>query len=315
MKSEFQETINRISRARQASLLSETLPGDVTNDAPDFAPVDEKVADLQPSFRSSFDDTIVSRLANVLESYRGDVSEWAESEPEPSWREQFPSAMTMFLFVLGVTLVIGMNAFVITSQSSAQQQAIANLGSAVVLMLAGISLFYDRTVRGIGNDQVRYESGRRVEVVSDQISSLAALYGQWLIEWKQRQIHLADLQSDIDRERYMSRVSATFERGAEYAGVGVEAAVKDIEEEDVQQGSERVPLADRCADIKGVSQAMRSDHGATGAHQARADVLHCRAREAVPVESSADRVKLYRVVGLLHIVAHNMEGSATVAFE
>jgi len=201
MKSEFQETINRISRARQASLLSETLPGDVTNDAPDFAPVDEKVADLQPSFRSSFDDTIVSRLANVLESYRGDVSEWAESEPEPSWREQFPSAMTMFLFVLGVTLVIGMNAFVITSQSSAQQQAIANLGSAVVLMLAGISLFYDRTVRGIGNDQVRYESGRRVEVVSDQISSLAALYGQWLIEWKQRQIHLADLQSDIDRER------------------------------------------------------------------------------------------------------------------
>ncbi|MFN7732364.1 MAG: hypothetical protein ACK5OB_10700 [Pirellula sp.] len=201
MKSEFQETINRISRARQASLLSEALPGDVTNDAPDFEPVDDKVAESQPSYRSTFDDTIVSRLANVLESYRGDVSEWAESEPEPSWRDQFPSAMTMFLFVLGVALVIGMNAFVITSQSSAQQQAIANLGSAVVLMLAGISLFYDRTVRGIGNDQVRYESGRRVEVISDQISSLAALYGQWLIEWKQRQIHLSDLQSEIERER------------------------------------------------------------------------------------------------------------------
>jgi hypothetical protein len=91
--------------------------------------------------------------------------------------------------------------------------------------------------------------------------------------------------------------------------------VKDIEEEDVQQGCERVPLADRCADIKGVSQAMRSDHGATGAHQARADVLDRGGREAVPVEGSADRVKLYRVVRLLHIIAHNVEGSATVALE
>jgi hypothetical protein len=91
--------------------------------------------------------------------------------------------------------------------------------------------------------------------------------------------------------------------------------MEDIKEEDVQQRRERVPLADRCADVKGVSQAVRGNHSAAGAHQARADVLHCRAREAVPVESSADRVKLYRVVGLLHIVAHNMEGSATVAFE
>jgi len=78
--------------------------------------------------------------------------------------------------------------------------------------------------------------------------------------------------------------------------------VKHIEEEDVQQGCERVPLADRCADIKGVSQAVPSDHGATGAHQARADVLNRGGREAVPVESSADRVKLYRVVRLLHII-------------
>jgi chromosome segregation ATPase len=201
MKSEFQETINRISRARQSSLLSDSMPGDVTHDAPDVVPEDGNVAGSHPTYRSGFDDTIVSRLSNVLESYRGDVSEWAESEPEPSWRDQFPSAMTMFLFALGVALVVGMNAVVLTAQSSAQQQAIANLGSAVVLMLAGISLFYDRTVRGIGNDQVRYESGRRVEAVSDQISSLAALYGQWLIEWKQRQMHLADLQGEIERER------------------------------------------------------------------------------------------------------------------
>jgi hypothetical protein len=60
---------------------------------------------------------------------------------------------------------------------------------------------------------------------------------------------------------------------------------------------------------------MRSDHGATGAHQARADVLDRGGREAVPVEGSADRVKLYRVVRLLHIIAHNVEGSATVALE
>lgn len=212
MKSEFQETINRISRARQSSLLSETLPGEVANDAPDFMPVDAKVAESQPAYRSSFDDTIVSRLANVLESYRGDVSEWAENEPEPSWRDQFPSAMTMFLFVLGVALVIGMNAFVITAQSSAQQQAIANLGSAVVLMLAGISLFYDRTVRGIGNDQVRYESGRRVEAISDQIASLAALYGQWLVEWKQRQMHLAELQSEIERDRKAGEEAKTMSK-------------------------------------------------------------------------------------------------------
>ena len=45
------------------------------------------------------------------------------------------------------------------------------------------------------------------------------------------------------------------------------------------------------------------------------DVLNRGGRKAVPVESRADRVKLYRVVRLLHIIAHNVEGSATVALK
>ncbi|MEI8212931.1 MAG: hypothetical protein WCI02_12340 [Planctomycetota bacterium] len=215
MKSEFQETIDRISRARHNAILGPSLPGDVANDVPDFVLEPEDRSEYLGRDRQILDDTIVHRLVNVLESYRGDVSEWSDAEPELSWRDQLPSSMTMFLFGLGVALVIGMNIFVLHPNSSPQQQAVSNLGGAVVLMLAGISLFYDRTVRGIGNDQIRYESGRRVELVSEQISSLAALYGQWVIEWKQREGNLRFLNEEIEKQQAASDESKSVRKRLE----------------------------------------------------------------------------------------------------
>jgi chromosome segregation ATPase len=205
MKSEFLDTIDRISRARHNEDANTSLPGEMANDAPDFEPLMEVSMPGLPNELRILDDTTVDRLVRVLEHYRGHVDAWSAEEPELKWSDKLPSGMTMMLLALGVGLVVGLNAFVLNRESTNQQVAISNLGGAVVLMLAGISLFYDRTVRGIGNDRLRQECGRRVELISDQISSLSALYSRWLIEWRQQEGNLRLLKDEVVRQELVGQ--------------------------------------------------------------------------------------------------------------
>jgi chromosome segregation ATPase len=205
MKSEFLDTIDRISRARHNEDANPSLPGEMANDAPDFEPAMEESMSGLPNELRILDDTTVDRLVRVLEHYRGHVDAWSAEEPELKWSDKLPSGMTMMLLALGVGLVVGLNAFVLNRESTNQQVAISNLGGAVVLMLAGISLFYDRTVRGIGNDRLRQECGRRVELISDQISSLSALYSRWLIEWRQQEGNLRLLKDEVVRQEIVGQ--------------------------------------------------------------------------------------------------------------
>lgn len=249
MKSEFLDTIDRISRARHIDDAKASLPGDMANDAPDFEPVmeasEDGLSNELPNELRILDDTTVDRLVRVLEHYRGHVDAWSEKEPELKWSDHLPSVMTMLLLALGVGLVVGLNAFVLNGESTNQQVAISNLGGAVVLMLAGISLFYDRTVRGIGNDRLRHECGRRVDLVSDQISSLSALYSRWLIEWRQQEGNLRLLKDEVVRQ--------------EIVGQNAKAETKRLTEESQEWLSKRISYEEQADAQSQRLQQLRSE--------------------------------------------------------
>jgi chromosome segregation ATPase len=157
------------------------------------------------------DDTNVDRLVRVLESYNTEVRSWMQRDQEEANKGRWPSLMTFLLFGLGVAVSGATNYWNYGRQFADHEFVLFNLAGAMVFLLAGISLFYDRSIREIGTDRTRKESGRRIETMSDHIRSLSQLYQQWIVDWKSQKQQLERLESEIkdfENQTVAAQVSA-----------------------------------------------------------------------------------------------------------
>ena len=198
MKSDFAESIHQISRSRYQ------LPGVMENDAPvtrstgeahDVAPGSLTVLEGTPDV--DLQDPIATRIEQTLRIYTERVSSWGDEIVPRRLRDHLPSGITLALFGLGTSLLLAVNMAVITWDTTSQQVALSNLGGAVVMMLAGISLFYDRTVRGLGEDPRRRICARQVEEMAAQLEGLASLMSRWRALGKKHQASIGVLEGEL----------------------------------------------------------------------------------------------------------------------
>ncbi len=143
------------------------------------------------------DDTTVDRLVRVLDSYGNEVRAWMQKDQDESGKGRWPSLMTFTLFGLGIAVTGATNYWNYGRQFADHEFVLFNISGAMVFLLAGISLFYDRSVREIGSDRIRKESGRRIETVSEHIRSLSQLYQKWIGDWKSQKHQLDRLESSV----------------------------------------------------------------------------------------------------------------------
>jgi len=198
MKSDFVESIVQISRSRYQ------LPGVMENDAPAALPIRNgsecgsvNLTVFPETDDVDFSDPIAIRIEQTLRHYTESVSTWGNESVTRRLRDYLPSGITMALFGLGTGLLIAVNMAVITWDTTSQQVALSNLAGAVVMMLAGISLFYDRTVRGLGEDPRRRISARQVEEIAAQLDGLSSLMSRWKSLGRMRQSSIAALDSEL----------------------------------------------------------------------------------------------------------------------
>lgn len=198
MKSDFVESIHQISRSRYQ------LPGVMENDAPVAKPIDggNEIAPATHAVsvgtaEQDLQDPIATRIEQTLRIYSERVSNWGNEIAPRRLRDHLPSGITLALFGLGTSLLIAVNMAVITWDTTSQQVALSNLGGAVVLMLAGISLFYDRTVRGLGEDPRRRICARQVEEMVAQLDGLSSLMSRWKSLGNKHQSSIVALEGEI----------------------------------------------------------------------------------------------------------------------
>ena len=198
MKSDVAESIHQISRSRYQ------LPGVMENDAPVALPIREENAIDRANLTGSegtaaidLQDPIATRIEQTLRIYTERVSSWGNESAPRRLRDYLPSGITVSLFALGTALLITVNMAVITWDTTGQQMALSNLAAAAVMMLAGISLFYDRTVRGLGEDPRRRICARQVEEMAAQLDGLSSLMSRWKSLGKKHQASIVALEGEL----------------------------------------------------------------------------------------------------------------------
>jgi chromosome segregation ATPase len=158
------------------------------------------------------DDTTVDRLVRVLDSYSNEVRTWMQTDQDQAGKGRWPSLMTFSLFGLGIAVTGATNYWNYGRQFADHEFVLFNISGAMVFLLAGISLFYDRSVREIGSDRIRKESGRRIETVSEHIRSLSQLYQKWISDWKSQKHQLDRLESavrEFDSQAVAAQIKAS----------------------------------------------------------------------------------------------------------
>lgn len=187
MKPQVLESIEQISKERVSTEGNWSAPSNASASRGKQLTTDERL----------LDDTTVDRLVRVLESYNSEVRSWIQKDEEDGRSGRWPSLMTFSLFGLGTAVSVATNYWNYGRQFADHEFVLFNLAGAMVFLLAGISLFYDRSVREIGSDRMRKESGRRIETMSDHVRSLSQLYQKWIADWKSQKQQLDRLESAV----------------------------------------------------------------------------------------------------------------------
>jgi predicted nucleic acid-binding Zn-ribbon protein len=196
VKTQVLDSIEQISKERVSTEGNWSLTGSPNQNASESLGLASRTKPLTTDERL-LDDTTVDRLVRVLDSYNADVRSWIQKDESDSNRGRWPSLMTFSLFGLGIAVTAATNYWNYGRQFADHEFVLFNLSGAMVFLLAGISLFYDRSVREIGGDRIRKESGRRIETMSDHVRSLSQLYQKWISDWKSQKQQLERLESSV----------------------------------------------------------------------------------------------------------------------
>jgi multidrug resistance efflux pump len=254
VKTEILESIDHISRDRQGTEGNRypqvsgaksrvSLPGVLVNDTPDTNLQGSRSVALAGDDRL-LDDTTIDRLVKLLDSYDRQVKGWAEAD-ESSRYDRWPSVMTFCLFGLGIAITAATNYWNYGRQLADHEFVLFNISGAMVFLLSGISLFYDRSVREIGNDRIRKESGRRVEAIGEQVRSMSQLYQRWISDWKGQKSQLLRLEAAV--------------RDADSQSVAAELKAKQCIEESDALGRQRDELLATVESLKEQAVQLQAD--------------------------------------------------------
>jgi chromosome segregation ATPase len=145
-------------------------------------------------------DPQLQKFRNAIDGYRARVSAWEQAIRPMARKQNAPSPTTVGLLILGAFVSIAINGFALDSDASTQQVALSNLGAMALFIVAGLSLFYDRAVRGFGRELVLRRSGEHASEISIQLHAIASMHVELQTEMQRARIDLLDLETSIEKQ-------------------------------------------------------------------------------------------------------------------
>jgi chromosome segregation ATPase len=138
------------------------------------APAKSETA-LQVMETTETEAPILRQLRGAIDGYRLRVASWEQAVRPLAIKQGIPSNTTIGLFGLGSVLCIAVNAFALSTNTPTQEIALSNLGCITLFAIAGISLFYDRVVRGFAGEVLVRQSAENAAEIAVQLQALAEL--------------------------------------------------------------------------------------------------------------------------------------------
>jgi hypothetical protein len=145
-------------------------------------------------------DPQLQKFRNAIDGYRARVSAWEQAIRPLARKQNAPSATTVGLLILGAFVSIAINGVALDSDASTQHVALSNLGSMALFILGGISLFYDRAVRGFGRELILRRSGDHASEISIQLHAIAAMHVELQREMQRSRNELDELEASIENQ-------------------------------------------------------------------------------------------------------------------
>ena len=143
---------------------------------------------------------ILRQLLAAIDGYQMRVASWEQTVRPLAIRQGIPSKTTLGLFGLGSVLCIAVNAFALSTNTPTQEIALSNLGCVTLFAIAGISLFYDRIMRGFADEVVVRQSAENAAEIAVQLQALAELKVDLQGRVQQLSQELSDLGISIEKQ-------------------------------------------------------------------------------------------------------------------
>jgi chromosome segregation ATPase len=150
------------------------------------------------------EDSILRKLRAAIDGYRSRVADWENAIRPIAAKQSVPSSTTIGLFGLGAVLCISVNAFAINSHTPTQEIALSNLGCTVLFVIAAISLFYDRVMRGYAQEVLVRRSAENATEIAIQLQALAEIQVDLQYRVKRLSRDLNDLSIEIENQNSLA---------------------------------------------------------------------------------------------------------------
>lgn len=182
------------------------------------------------SGEDQLEDPLLRKLRAAIDGYRARVAAWEQAVKPLAEKQNSPTVITTSLFVLGGGLCVAINAMMLRGDAPIQEVALSNLSCVALFVIAAISLFYDRVLRGFGRELVLRRSGDQASEIAVQLHALAAIQ--------------VDLQYRVQRlSRDLNELSLTIESQNEIA--------EDLKKRNLEAAAEQRDYESRLSDLRG----------------------------------------------------------------
>lgn len=195
----------------------------------------EERPQLSPAIASNdtqheeFEAPSLRKLRVAIDGYRSRVNAWEHSIRSQAHKQNLPTLTTLGLFGLGAGLCGTINYFNLRGDLPVQELALSNLGCVTLFVIASISLFYDRIMRGFGRELLLRRSGEHASEIAIQLHALAAIHVDL-------QFHVGRMSKDLDE------LSQSIETQNDIA--------EDLKVANLQSASQQEEYQERLADLR-----------------------------------------------------------------
>lgn len=185
----------------QPGQLNSVKPHNTDSAAPYFGGADaSSIREFDGNGSPSQFDPVLSKLRSTIDSYQKRVKAWDGAVRPLAWKQRIPSPTTIGLLILGAAVTLVVNILAFSHDATLERASISNLGAMVVLALAGISLFYDRTVRGYGRELLLRDATARSSELLAQLQTLAGFQTELRQDMLRRGAELDSLRVEIEAQ-------------------------------------------------------------------------------------------------------------------
>lgn len=187
-------------------------------------------ASVHTSAEDQGEDPLLRKLRAAIDGYRARVAAWEQAVKPLAQKQNSPTVITTSLFALGGVLCVAINAIMLQGNAPIQEVALSNLSCVALFVIAAISLFYDRVLRGFGRELVLRRSGDQASEITVQLHALAAIQ--------------VDLQYRVQRlSRDLNELSLSIESQNEIE--------EDLKKRNIEAAAEQRDYEARLSDLRG----------------------------------------------------------------